>query len=448
MFELEDNDLNRFAKIKVIGVGGGGNNAVNRMISLGLEGVEFIAINTDAQALMTALAPKRMQIGMKLTRGLGAGARPEIGQKAAEESRDDILKALENSDMVFITAGMGGGTGTGAAPIVAECAREIGALTVGVVTRPFTFEGPKRKKNADIGIENLKRKVDTIITIPNDKLLQVVDKKTPMTKAFSIADDILRQGVKGISDLIAVPGLVNLDFADVKTVMSNAGSALMGIGEASGENATVNAVKLAIDSPLLETSIQGAHGILLNIMGATENLPMYEINEASTTVQEAAHPEAEILWGVSINESMGDTVSVTIIATRFDGEKNDAAAQFMNTQIEEPQQQPRRMPMPPNNYPDNTGGYPNRTGYPNTTGGNYPGQFPPPFGQFPTNGFPPAFPQNPQQQTQQNPQPQQPQPQQQPQQNPQQNPQPQQQPQNRTQTGGIGLDLPPWMRTK
>ena len=448
MFELEDNDLNRFAKIKVIGVGGGGNNAVNRMISLGLEGVEFIAINTDAQALMTALAPKRMQIGMKLTRGLGAGARPEIGQKAAEESRDDILKALENSDMVFITAGMGGGTGTGAAPIVAECAREIGALTVGVVTRPFTFEGPKRKKNADIGIENLKRKVDTIITIPNDKLLQVVDKKTPMTKAFSIADDILRQGVKGISDLIAVPGLVNLDFADVKTVMSNAGSALMGIGEASGENATVNAVKLAIDSPLLETSIQGAHGILLNIMGATENLPMYEINEASTTVQEAAHPEAEILWGVSINESMGDTVSVTIIATRFDGEKNDAAAQFMNTQIEEPPQPQRRMPMPPNNYPDNTGGYANRTGYPNTTGGNYPGQFPPPFGPFPTNGFPPAFPQNPQQQTQQNPQPQQPQPQQQPQQNPQQNPQPQQQPQNRTQTGGIGLDLPPWMRTK
>ena len=361
MFVLDDNGLDKFAKIKVIGVGGGGNNAVNRMISLGLEGVEFIAINTDAQALMTALAPKRMQIGMKLTRGLGAGARPEIGQKAAEESRDDILKALENSDMVFITAGMGGGTGTGAAPIVAECAREVGALTVGVVTRPFTFEGPNRKKNADIGIENLKRKVDTIITIPNDRLLQVVDKKTPMTKAFSIADDILRQGVKGISDLIAVPGLVNLDFADVKTVMSNSGSALMGIGEASGENATVNAVKLAIDSPLLETSIQGAHGILLNIMGATENLPMYEINEASTTVQEAAHPEAEILWGVSLDESMGDTVSVTIIATRFDGEIIETVpppTQFMTArqmqmppQPQQPQPQPVRRPTQPLNFP-------------------------------------------------------------------------------------------------
>ncbi|MBQ6758043.1 MAG: cell division protein FtsZ, partial [Selenomonadaceae bacterium] len=211
MFELDDNTLDQFAKIKVIGVGGGGNNAVNRMISLGLEGVEFIAINTDAQALLTALAPKRMQIGEKLTRGLGAGARPEIGQKAAMESREDIINALRGSDMVFITAGMGGGTGTGAAPVVAECAREIGALTVGVVTRPFTFEGPKRKKNADIGIENLKRNVDTIITIPNDRLLQVVDKKTPVNQAFIIADDILRQGVKGISDLIAVPGLINLD---------------------------------------------------------------------------------------------------------------------------------------------------------------------------------------------------------------------------------------------
>jgi cell division protein FtsZ len=222
--------------------------------------------------------------------------------------------------MVFITAGMGGGTGTGAAPVVAACAREIGALTVGVVTRPFTFEGPKRKKNADLGIENLKKQVDTIITIPNDRLLQVVDKKTPMTKAFSIADDILRQGVKGISDLIAVPGLVNLDFADVKSVMSNAGSALMGIGESSGENATVDAVKAAIDSPLLERNIDGARGILLNIMGATDSLSMMEVNEASTTVQEAAHPDAEIIWGVSVDESLGDTVRVTVIATRFDDE--------------------------------------------------------------------------------------------------------------------------------
>ncbi|MBQ7454785.1 MAG: cell division protein FtsZ [Selenomonadaceae bacterium] len=322
MFELDDN-LDPFAKIKVIGVGGGGNNAVNRMISLGLEGVECIAINTDSQALLTALAPKRMQIGEKLTRGLGAGARPAIGQKAAMESREDILNALRGSDMVFITAGMGGGTGTGAAPVVAACAREIGALTVGVVTRPFTFEGPKRKKNADIGIENLKRNVDTIITIPNDRLLQVVDKKTPMTQAFTIADDILRQGVKGISDLIAVPGLVNLDFADVKSIMNNAGAALMGIGEASGENATVAAVKAAIDSPLLETSLQGARGVLLNIMGATDSLSMMEVNEASTTVQEAAHPDAEIIWGVSVDETLGDKVSVTVIATRFDDEEEE-----------------------------------------------------------------------------------------------------------------------------
>lgn len=327
MFELDDNTLDQFAKIKVIGVGGGGNNAVNRMISLGLEGVEFIAVNTDAQALLTALAPKRMQIGEKLTRGLGAGARPEIGEKAAMESREDIITALRGSDMVFITAGMGGGTGTGAAPVVAACAREIGALTVGVVTRPFTFEGPKRRKNADIGIENLKRNVDTIITIPNDRLLQVVDKKTPMTQAFTIADDILRQGVKGISDLIAVPGLVNLDFADVKSIMSNAGSALMGIGEASGENATVDAVKAAIDSPLLETSLQGARGVLLNIMGATDSLSMVEVNEASTTVQEAAHPDAEIIWGVSVDESLGDKVSVTVIATRFDDETDEEVAE-------------------------------------------------------------------------------------------------------------------------
>ena len=230
VFELDDNGLDQLAKIKVIGVGGGGSNAVNRMINLGLQGVEFIAVNTDAQALLKSLAPKRMQIGEKLTRGLGAGAQPEIGQKAAEESRDDILDTLRGADMVFVTAGMGGGTGTGAAPVVAECAREIGALTVGVVTRPFSFEGMKRRRNAELGIENLKKHVDTIITIPNDRLMQVVDKKTPITQAFSIADDVLRQGVKGISDLIALPGLINLDFADVKSIMSNAGSALMGIG--------------------------------------------------------------------------------------------------------------------------------------------------------------------------------------------------------------------------
>jgi len=318
VFELEENGLDQLAKIKVIGVGGGGSNAVNRMINFGLQGVEFIAVNTDAQALLKSLAPKRMQIGEKLTRGLGAGARPEIGQKAAEESRDDILEALRGADMVFVTAGMGGGTGTGAAPVVAECAREIGALTVGVVTRPFGFEGMKRKRNAESGIENLKQHVDTIITIPNDRLMQVVDKKTPITQAFQIADDVLRQGVKGISDLIAMPGLVNLDFADVQSVMSNAGSALMGIGEASGENAAVEAAKAAIASPLLETSIDGARGILLNVTGAEESLSMYEIQEASEAIHDAADSQANIIWGASIDNTMGDTVRVTVIATGFD----------------------------------------------------------------------------------------------------------------------------------
>lgn len=318
MIELDDMGLDQFAKIKVIGVGGGGSNAVNRMISSGLKGVEFIAVNTDAQALLHAMAPKRMQIGEKLTRGLGAGARPEIGEKAAQESREEILENLQGADMVFITAGMGGGTGTGAAPIVAECAREVGALTVGVVTKPFTFEGRMRQKKAESGIENLKQHVDTIITIPNDRLLQVVDKKTSIMDAFRIADDVLRQGVKGISDLIAVPGLINLDFADVKSIMSNAGSALMGIGEGSGENAAVAAAKAAIDSPLLETSIQGARGVLLNITGAAENLSMFEVNEASVTIQEAANVDANIIFGASLDDTLGDTVRVTVIATGFD----------------------------------------------------------------------------------------------------------------------------------
>ena len=318
MIELDDMGLDQFAKIKVIGVGGGGSNAVNRMISSGLKGVEFIAVNTDAQALLHAMAPKRMQIGEKLTRGLGAGARPEIGEKAAQESREEILENLQGADMVFITAGMGGGTGTGAAPIVAECAREVGALTVGVVTKPFTFEGRMRQKKAESGIENLKQHVDTIITIPNDRLLQVVDKKTSIMDAFRIADDVLRQGVKGISDLIAVPALINLDFADVKSIMSNAGSALMGIGEGSGENAAVAAAKAAIDSPLLETSIQGARGVLLNITGAAENLSMFEVNEASVTIQEAANVDANIIFGASLDDTLGDTVRVTVIATGFD----------------------------------------------------------------------------------------------------------------------------------
>ena len=349
MFEIDDNTLDQLAKIKVIGIGGGGSNAVNRMIESGLEGVEFIAINTDSQALLMSKSPKRMQIGEKLTRGLGAGARPEIGERAAQESRNDILEALRGSDMVFITAGMGGGTGTGAAPVVAECAREVNALTVAVVTRPFTFEGPKRKKNADAGIEKLKQHVDAIITIPNDRLLQVVDKKTPMTKAFVIADDILRQGVKGISDLIAVPGVINLDFADVQSIMNNAGSALMGVGEASGDNAAVEAVKKAIASPLLETSVDSARGILLNFMGATDSLSMMEVNEASMTVQEAAHPDAEIIWGVSVDESLGDTIVVTIIATRFGEEEAQVKEEVPATKFYPPPNMQNRQQQPPSN---------------------------------------------------------------------------------------------------
>ena len=318
MFELDDNGMDQLANIKVIGVGGGGSNAVNRMINLGLQGVEFIAVNTDAQALLKSMAPKRLQIGDKLTRGLGAGARPEVGQKAAEESRDDILEALRGADMVFVTAGMGGGTGTGAAPVVAECAREIGALTVAVVTRPFSFEGMKRKRNAESGIANLRQHVDTIITIPNDRLLQVVDKKTSITQAFLEADDILRQGVKGISDLISEAGLINLDFADVRSIMSNSGTALMGIGEATGENAAVEAAKNAIASPLLETTIDGARGVLINVTGAEENLSMFEVNEASTTIQEAVNGQANIIWGAAVDNTMGDTVKVTVVATGFD----------------------------------------------------------------------------------------------------------------------------------
>lgn len=318
MFELDDNGFEQMAKIKVIGVGGGGSNAVNRMIEFGLQGVEFIAVNTDAQALLKSKAPKRMQIGEKLTRGLGAGAQPEIGQKAAEESRDDILEALRGADMVFVTAGMGGGTGTGAAPVVAECAREIGALTVGVVTRPFKFEGMRRHRNADMGISNLKDHVDTIIIVPNDRLMQIVDRKTSMTQAFRIADDVLRQGVKGISDLISQPGLINLDFADVQSIMKNQGSALMGIGEASGENAAVEAAKAAIESPLLEIGITGARGVLINLTGAEAKLSMFEVGEASNTISEAADDQANVIWGAAIDETMGDTVRVTVIATGFD----------------------------------------------------------------------------------------------------------------------------------
>jgi len=312
-----DMDLNQFAEIKVIGVGGGGNNAVNRMIAAGLKGVDFVAINTDAQALHLSRAGQKIQIGAKLTKGLGAGANPEVGAKAAEESREELVQALKGADMVFVTAGMGGGTGTGAAPIVAEIAKELGALTVGVVTRPFTFEGRKRAMQAEKGIADLKSKVDTLITIPNDRLLQVVDKHTTIHEAFRIADDVLRQGVQGISDLIAVPGLINLDFADVKTIMRNTGSALMGIGQASGENRAADAARKAISSPLLETSIEGAKGVLLNITGG-QNLTLFEVNEASEIIAEAADPEANIIFGAVIDESMKEEVRVTVIATGFD----------------------------------------------------------------------------------------------------------------------------------
>ena len=316
-FEME---MDQFANIKVIGVGGGGNNAVNRMINSGLKGVEFIAVNTDAQALQMALASNKIQVGSKLTKGLGAGANPEIGQKAAEESRDEIEQVLRGADMVFVTAGMGGGTGTGAAPVVAEVAKEVGALTVGVVTKPFTFEGRKRMNQAETGIEELKNKVDTLITIPNDRLLQVVEKHTSIVEAFRIADDVLRQGVQGISDLIAVPGLINLDFADVKTIMKETGSALMGIGSANGDNRAVEAARLAISSPLLETSIEGACGVLLNITGGG-SLGLFEVNEAAEIISQAADAEANIIFGAVIDEQMDEEVRVTVIATGFEAQK-------------------------------------------------------------------------------------------------------------------------------
>lgn len=314
-------DMDQLAKIKVIGVGGGGSNAVNRMIENGLQGVEFIAVNTDAQALHLSKAEHKLQLGGKLTRGLGAGANPEVGKKAAEESKEHIEGILSGSDMVFITAGMGGGTGTGAAPVIAEIAKEIGALTVGVVTRPFTFEGRKRSTQAAGGISALKEKVDTLIVIPNDRLLEIVDKNTPMLEAFREADNVLRQGVQGISDLIAVPGLINLDFADVKTIMMDKGSALMGIGVATGESRATEAAKKAISSPLLETSIDGAQGVLMNITGGT-NLSLYEVHEAAEIVSSASDQEVNMIFGSVINENLKDEIIVTVIATGFNDQEN------------------------------------------------------------------------------------------------------------------------------
>jgi cell division protein FtsZ len=313
---MRDSSGNYLAVIKVVGVGGGGTNAVNRMVDAGLAGVEFIAVNTDAQALLMADADVKIHIGSTATRGLGAGADPAVGYAAAQESRDELKEALKGADMIFVTAGEGGGTGTGGAPIVAELGRELEALTVGVVTKPFGFEGRKRSDQADVGIENLRDRVDTLIVIENDRLLQVVEKKTPVTEAFRIADDILRQGVQGITDLITVPGIVNLDFADVRTIMRDAGSALMGIGVASGENRAAEAARTAVSSPLLEQSVDGATGILLNVTGGTD-LGLFEVNEAAEVVTGAADQNANVIFGAVIDESLRDEVRVTVIATGF-----------------------------------------------------------------------------------------------------------------------------------
>ncbi|WP_019120692.1 cell division protein FtsZ [Brevibacillus massiliensis] len=321
-FDLE---MEQFARIKVIGCGGGGSNAVNRMIAAGVRGVEFITVNTDAQALHLSSAESKLQIGEKLTRGLGAGANPEVGKKAAEESREMIEHALRGADMVFVTAGMGGGTGTGAAPVIAEIAKELGALTVGVVTRPFSFEGRKRSLQAESGIASLKEKVDTLIVIPNDRILEIVDKNTPMLEAFREADNVLRQGVQGISELIAVPGLINLDFADVKTIMTERGSALMGIGIGSGENRAAEAARRAISSPLLETSIDGARGVLMNITGGT-NLSLYEVNEAADIVSSAADLDVNMIFGAVINEDLKNEIVVTVIATGFEEKQQQQSA--------------------------------------------------------------------------------------------------------------------------
>lgn len=318
MLPMGNHQVEGFAQIRVIGVGGGGSNAVNRMIQANMMGIEFIAVNTDAQALLLTDTPHRIRIGDKLTRGLGAGGNPNVGAKAAEENTEDLYEALKGSDMVFITAGMGGGTGTGASPIVAQIARELGALTVGVVTKPFAFEGNKRRAAAEEGIANLKQHVDTLITVPNDRLLQVADKKMPLKEAFRLADDVLRQGIQGISDLITVPGLINLDFADVKTIMSAAGSALMAIGEASGESRAVDAARMAIASPLLDIDINGAHGVLFNITGGLD-LTLYEVNEAADIISKAAHPEANIIFGAVQDPAYDGKVKITVIATGFDG---------------------------------------------------------------------------------------------------------------------------------
>jgi cell division protein FtsZ len=309
--------IESFARIKVVGIGGGGSNAVNRMIEEGLAGIEFVAINTDAQALLLSDAPTRVRIGDKLTRGLGAGGDPEVGQKAAEESAEDVYEVLKGSDMVFIAAGIGGGTGTGAGPVISQIAKEIGALTIGVVTRPFTFEGAKRGAVAEAGISKLKENVDTLIVIPNDRLLQIADKKASLHEAFKQADDVLRQGIQGISELITVPGMINLDFADVRTIMSEGGAALMAVGRASGEDRARVAADQAISSHLLDITIDGARGILFNVTGGSD-LSLYEVNQAAAIIKETAHPDVNLIFGAVIDPTMGEELRVTVIATGFD----------------------------------------------------------------------------------------------------------------------------------
>lgn len=337
-----------FAQIKVVGVGGGGNNAVNRMIAEGLGGVEFIAVNTDNQALMLSKSKTRVRIGDKLTRGLGAGGNPEIGRKAAEESADELYEVLRGADMIFIASGMGGGTGTGASPIVAQIAKELGALTIGVVTRPFTFEGAKRQQSAEAGIEALKSQVDTLIVIPNDRLLQIASKNATLQQAFSLADDVLRQGIQGISELITVPALINLDFADVRTIMSEGGAALMAVGRASGDERARKAAEAAISSALLDVTIDGARGILFNITGGTD-LSLFEVNEAAAIIKDSAHPEVNLIFGAQVDESMGDDVRVTVIATGFE-HTSRVQRKLENTQqsgFRPQQQQPVQRQQPP-----------------------------------------------------------------------------------------------------
>ncbi len=310
-------EVGNFAQIRVVGVGGGGSNAVNRMIEEGLQGVEFIAVNTDAQALMLSNAPQLIRIGDKLTKGLGSGGDPETGRKAAEESNDALYEALKGSDMVFLTAGIGGGTGTGASPIIGNIAKEVGALTIGVVTRPFTFEGKRRQQVAEDGIEKLKEQVDTLIVIPNDRLLEIVDKKASIQQAFGVADDVLRQGIQGISELITVPGLINLDFADVRSIMAEGGAALMAIGRATGDNRAFEAAQAAISSSLLDITIDGARGILFNVTGG-KDLSLFEVNQAAELIKETAHPDVNIIFGAVIDSEMEDKIQITVIATGFD----------------------------------------------------------------------------------------------------------------------------------